>query len=231
LYEQGPQSAVALSARFGLTPAAVRRHLDALIEAGNVCETPERKIRGQVRRRGRPAKLFGLTDAGRASFPHAYDDLAVAALSYLRETGGEAAVTAFARARLAPMEQRYRKVLRGVAAKDRPARLAAALSADGYAASAEHAGTGVQVCQHHCPVSHVAADFPELCDAETEAFGRLLGTHVQRLATIARGDGVCTTHVPLAALEARGDVVTAGGDTLPVPLVPPVPPTSGKVDA
>jgi hypothetical protein len=24
----------------------------------------------------------------------------------------------------------------------------------------------------------------------------LLGTHVQRLATIAHGDGICTTHVP-----------------------------------
>jgi predicted ArsR family transcriptional regulator len=46
-------------------------------------------------------------------------------------------------------------------------------------------------------VQHVAEQFPEFCDAETEAFGRLLGTHVQRLATIAHGDGVCTTHVPL----------------------------------
>jgi len=25
---------------------------------------------------------------------------------------------------------------------------------------------------------------------------RLVGTHVQRLATIANGDGVCTTHIP-----------------------------------
>jgi hypothetical protein len=41
----------------------------------------------------------------------------------------------------------------------------------------------------------VAAEFPQLCEAETEAFGRLLGTPVQRLATIAHGDGVCTTHV------------------------------------
>jgi hypothetical protein len=41
----------------------------------------------------------------------------------------------------------------------------------------------------------VAAVFPQLCEAETEAFGRLLGTPVQRLATIAHGDGICTTHV------------------------------------
>jgi predicted ArsR family transcriptional regulator len=35
-----------------------------------------------------------------------------------------------------------------------------------------------------------------LCEAETEAFSKILGTHVQRLATIADGDGVCTTFVP-----------------------------------
>ena len=213
LYEHGPQSAVALSARFGLTPAAVRRHLDAMIAAGQVSQTPERRVRGKARGRGRPAKLFALTDSGRAAFPHSYDDLAVAALTYLRDTGGDAALTEFARRRLAPAEARYGAMLASSKPEDRPAGLAAALSADGYAASVEEAGTGVQVCQHHCPVAHVAADFPQLCEAETEAFGRLLGTHVQRLATIAHGDGVCTTHIPLH----------------PQAPATPAQPTSGKV--
>jgi predicted ArsR family transcriptional regulator len=81
--------------------------------------------------------------------------------------------------------------------------LAEALSADGYAASASGApaaGGGEQLCQHHCPVAHVAAEYSQLCEAETEAFGRLLGTPVRRLATIAHGDGVCTTHVTAPAL-------------------------------
>ena len=55
---------------------------------------------------------------------------------------------------------------------------------------------GEEVCQHHCPIAHVAAEFPELCEAETAAFSAILGTHVQRLATIAHGDGVCTTFIP-----------------------------------
>ena len=32
---------------------------------------------------------------------------------------------------------------------------------------------------------------------------RLVGTHVQRLATIANGDGVCTTHIPKTVRIAR----------------------------
>ncbi len=46
----------------------------------------------------------------------------------------------------------------------------------------------------------MAAEFPQLCEAETEAFSRLLGTPVQRLATIAHGDGICTTHVTAPTL-------------------------------
>ena len=37
----------------------------------------------------------------------------------------------------------------------------------------------------------------DLCEAETAIFSKTLGTHVQRLATIAHGDGVCTTYIPL----------------------------------
>jgi predicted ArsR family transcriptional regulator len=70
------------------------------------------------------------------------------------------------------------------------------MSADGYAAGVSQQGQGVQLCQHHCPVQHVAAEFPQLCDAETAAISKLLGVHVQRLATIAHGDGVCTTFIP-----------------------------------
>ena len=53
----------------------------------------------------------------------------------------------------------------------------------------------VERCQDR-PIAHVAAEFPQLCEAETEFFARTLGRHVQRLATIAHGDGVCTTNVP-----------------------------------
>jgi predicted ArsR family transcriptional regulator len=147
-----------------------------------------------VRRgRGRPARTYSLTEAGRNAFPHAYDDLANTALRYLRETGGDAMVNAFAEHRAAQIEAVIAPAVDG---PDRALALAGALTTQGYAATTERAGAGVQICQHHCPVAHVAAEFPELCEAETRAFERVLGTYVQRLATIAHGDGVCTTHIP-----------------------------------
>jgi len=88
------------------------------------------------------------------------------------------------------------------AAEEKVEALAEALTSEGYAASAHKVGSGGQLCQHHCPVAHVAAEFPQLCEAETRAFERLLGTHVKRLATIARGDAVCTTHIPSTSVAS-----------------------------
>ena len=188
----GPSTAATLSERLGLTPAAVRKHLDALLADGTVTTREQRTP--ALRGRGRPARLYALTDAGHAVGPAAYDDLATQALRFLSEHGGTEAVEQFAQTRVAELEERYADRLRDAA--DKPAALAEALSADGYAATTSAHGVGVQLCQHHCPVRHVAAEFPQLCDAETAALGRLLDVHVQRLATIAHGDGVCTTFIP-----------------------------------
>jgi predicted ArsR family transcriptional regulator len=60
-------------------------------------------------------------------------------------------------------------------------------------------------------VSHVAKEFPELCETEREAFADVLGTHVQRLATIVNGDCACTTHVPLNQEQKPAPRRTAHG--------------------
>ncbi len=211
ILEHGPVTAAALGERLGLTPAAVRRHLDALLAEGMI-EPRTARPRAQ-RGRGRPAKMFAITDAGRSAFVHAYDDLAGSALRFLAERLGGEAVSEFARAQVSGLVGRLEALMREVPADQRVRVLAEALSTEGYAASASATGKGgEQLCQHHCPVAHVAAQFPQLCEAETEAFARLLGTPVQRLATIANGDGVCTTHVSshaLAARHARPDLSTA----------------------
>jgi predicted ArsR family transcriptional regulator len=185
-----------LAERLTLTPAAVRRHLDHLVAAGAL-EAREPRTYG-ARGRGRPAKVFVLTDSGRDAFLQAYDDLAAGALRFLSESGGPDAVLEFARRRSADIEDRFRAVVADVGPSERAEALAVALTGDGYAASVRSSPIGEQICQHHCPVAHVAAEFPQLCEAETEVFARLLGRHVQRLATIAHGDGVCTTNVPPA---------------------------------
>ena len=222
ILELGPCTAATLGGRLGLTPAAIRRHLDNLIADGLI-ETRTARTYGN-RGRGRPAKVFVITDAGRSAFEHAYDDLATSALRFLERNYGPQAVAEFARQQVAETERRYAPVVAQAGdLRTRVQALAGALSADGYAAAAGPVPTGMtepgsgvvpsgqQICQHHCPVAHVAAEFPQLCEAETEAFGRLLDVPVRRLATIAHGDGICTTHVTCTGDRDKRSTNESGG--------------------
>ncbi|WIM68881.1 transcriptional regulator [Corynebacterium breve] len=198
LLKLGPSTAGELGEHLGLSAAGVRRHLDILVEEhlAENCEPPA--ITGQAPSRGRPAKTYRLTEHGREEFGHNYDHLALQALESLRQFGGDEAVRALAKSRI-------ETILEGVepagesddSVEETTRELAEVLDRHGYAATVTRAGMGIQICQHHCPVASVAAEHPELCEAEHEAISEIVGVHVQPLASIADGNGICTTNIPL----------------------------------
>lgn len=197
--EHNPASATLIAETLGLSAAGVRRHIDILVADGLIEQAPSPAT--GPRGRGRPAKSYRLTDRGRACFGHSYDHLATAALSALREAGGEQAVDAFARQRVADILGGITPVGEDVATQDVVKDVVRAFQRAGYAATINHNTGGVQICQHHCPISHVASDFPQLCAAEHEAVSKLLGQHTQPLATIADGNGICTTNIPITPVK------------------------------
>nr|WP_051988604.1 helix-turn-helix domain-containing protein [Kineosphaera limosa] len=200
----GPVTAAELAHRLDLTPTAVRRHLEWLTDSGDIAPS-ETAASGTRRGRGRPARHYVVTPAGHRRLDSDSADIATQALRFLARHSGPAAVEEFARERFAALEERYAVAVRqaGDDPRARVDALARELTADGFAATARPVGIdtpleGVQLCQGHCPMHRVAAEFPQLCDAETQAFARLLGVHVQRLATLSGGEHVCTTFVPSA---------------------------------
>lgn len=201
--EHGPITAAELGRRLGFTPAAVRRHLDRLEEDGliGVKDVPQKRARA-----GRPARHYVVDPTAQVRLGNENGRMAVQAIHMLREMGGQEAVKAFAQRRAAEQEERYRDAVKDVpAGVERADALAAALSEDDYVAftrvvdvsTGTHAMRSLQLCQAHCPVVDVAHDVPEICEAETEMFARLLDVDVRRLATMAAGGHVCTTHIPL----------------------------------
>ena len=215
LLESGSITAAEIGRDLGISAAGVRRHLDALVDGGDAEANPA--AAWQQAGRGRPAKRYRLTPAGRAKLEHTYDDLASAAMRQLREIGGDEAVQSFAR-------RRIDTILAGVPAAESEddvavaaEGVAGALTRAGYATTTTRVGgpvQGIQICQHHCPVSHVAEEFPELCEAERQAISEVLGTHVQRLASIANGDCACTTHVPLTLTPLSATPLSALNQSL-----------------
>lgn len=202
LAEHGPSTAAAIAHALGISAAAVRRPLRALQDAGLV-QALDRAPYGPDPdpRRGRPSQVFTLTAAGRAACDQAYDTLALEALRFMARREGRDAVAAFA-------AERAERLVAGVREADTVTvqDLADHLSAEGFAATVEPlARDGAQLCMHHCPVVDAAGEFPELCEAETAALGAVLGRHVTRLATLAHGDGICTTLIPGVNDDPSGD--------------------------
>ena len=168
LLKHSPLSASDIGDHLGLSAAGVRRHLDNLVEDELAEIIPTRPHPGGGRGRGRPAK-------GRAHFGHDYDSLAALAITALRDAGGDEAVRQFARDRIAAILEDVVPAGSTEESIEATARaLMDAFSAHGYATTVHNAGGGVQICQHHCPISHVASEFPELCEAEHEAIAELL---------------------------------------------------------
>ena len=125
-------------------------------------------------------------------------------MQFLAAHGGPDAIAAFARQRAdGIVAGREQQLAEAPDLESKVAVLAEAFSAAGYAASIERIGSGEQLCQHHCPVAHVAEKFPQLCEAEMAMITRSLGSYAQRLATIARGDSFCTTFIPTPKVPAR----------------------------
>lgn len=212
----GPITAKELAERFGLTSAAVRRHLSALESEGII---EEHRSAGRPRGRGRPSKSYVLSASAHEELGSEYDDLAMLALAELSRRGGSEALTQLADARVAPWEEEFARRIRAVqeAGEDvtrtrKVAILASLLSEKGYAATVRPVTVTVpstqksgrprtvetaQLVQGHCPIQDVAGRHPELCEAETQALARMAGAPVQRLATLAGGAHACTTHIPL----------------------------------
>ena len=196
LLTHGTATTVELARELNLSPQAVRRSLGALQEAGLV-HVHDKVPFGPspTKRRGRPSSSYSLSDQGRKLLRQSYNDLALESLEFLERTYGRQAVREFA-------SERAHRIITGKTIPE----LVEALNAEGYEATFDHAGVSGQLCQHHCPVVEAAKAYPELCEEETRALGESLGAHPTRLATLAQGDPICTTLIPLHNLgSAQSD--------------------------
>ncbi|WP_209373100.1 helix-turn-helix transcriptional regulator [Brevibacterium renqingii] len=203
--DEGPITASSLAKALDLTPAAIRRHLDALETEGLI---EVRELAGKQAGRGRPARHYVVTAAGHDSVSHSYDELAVNILRYMEDRHGKSAVEGFTEDLVARLRDRLGPELDkrgGTTVASRSRALATALTREGYAASATPVAAGtpleaMQLCQGHCPIQAVAAEFPEICEAELAMFSDYLRVDVRRLSSLAQGDHVCTTHIPTSEL-------------------------------
>jgi predicted ArsR family transcriptional regulator len=188
LKTSGAMSSQDLSKRLGITPMAVKLQLYDLESEGVVCAEPG------PRSRGRPSKLWKLTEAADEFFPNSHAALSRDILVGIRKTLGAKALDQVLEARAAEQYERYANELRScttLAAKVE--RLAHLRSEDGYMACVETIDSTITLVENHCPICSAAKECVKLCSGELELFQKALGSKVvvERTEHIVSGARRC----------------------------------------
>ncbi|WP_300376284.1 metalloregulator ArsR/SmtB family transcription factor [Henriciella sp.] len=169
----GPQSAKSLAESLGVTPMAVRLHLYELAEEGLVEETA--KPQG----RGRPTKIWSLTDAAARAFPDAHQGLALEMIDSIREMFGNEGLEKVIDRHSESQLTIYKEAMSGLKAPAaRVKRLAELRSREGYMAHAAEDGADWLLIENHCPICSAAKACTQLCANELDVFQEALGSNL-----------------------------------------------------
>lgn len=175
----GPQSAASLAESLGVTAMAVRLHLYDLAEEGLIEETS--KPQG----RGRPTKIWSLTDKAARIFPDAHQGLALEMIESIRDMFGEEGLAKVIDRHSETQLAAYSSELSSLTNPgERVRRLAELRTQEGYMAAAAEDGDDWLLIENHCPICSAATACTRLCKNELEVFQTALGKDV----TVSRED-------------------------------------------
>ncbi len=181
LKREGEQSSSALGAALGLTPMAARLHLYELEAEGLVT------ARAEAKGRGRPTKLWMLTEEAARVFPDAHQGLAVDMIKSVEELFGAEGLARLVKKHGDRQRAAYGEKLKSAkSVGERVKRLAKARSGEGYMAEAKKDGRDWLLIENHCPICSAAKACTGLCAGELKVFQDVLGEGV----TIAREEHI-----------------------------------------
>jgi predicted ArsR family transcriptional regulator len=176
-----------------ITEAAVRQHIDVLVDRGLV----ERRALPRTRAgRGRSPLEWVVTAEGDSLFADRHGQLTVELLGAIRDALGPDGLDRVIDSRADQQLEAYRAVVpaAGTATLEQRVRaLARQRTAEGYMADVHRDAEGLVLVEHHCPICTAATACPGFCRSELELFRDTLGPDVaiERTAHILAGDVRC----------------------------------------
>lgn len=189
----GAQSATAIATDLGVSPMAIRQHLQDL--------QAQKWVKYEEERRpvGRPVKLWQLTQASMQLFPDHHADLSVTLLQGVQQVFGTEGLEALIRDRLQQQTHTYAAQLPTAGSwQDRVLALATLRSQEGYMAEViPESPETLLLVENHCSICAAAQTCQRLCEAELEVFSRLLEPHLklERIEHILQGDRRCVYRI------------------------------------
>ena len=187
LKTRGPQSAAALGEQLQMTSMGARQHLMTLESEGWVSFSDE------ARGRGRPVRLWQLTEQAWQRFPDTHGELTLQLIDDVRQLFGEEGMEQLIARREQQMLHRYQARLTQPALADRLAELKVMRSLEGYMADMSQEEDGSWLWwESHCPICSAARACRGFCRSELAMFRALLApAEVEREQYLLEGDNRC----------------------------------------
>jgi predicted ArsR family transcriptional regulator len=207
LKAEGRMSVDGIACAVGVSKVGIRRHLDLLSRDGLVSfETEQRE-------RGRPGRVYFLTDKAELLFPNSYKALALGVIQKVGVVFGPQAVSTVLRKQADEASKSLKADVHGLSFQKRVKRLSILVDERGYNVSVRRLRDGSYSWkQRNCPLLAVANVYCQLCDDELRVYKDLLEAEVVRDCRIAAGAKSCDYRI------FRPDQPTQGaGDDRPAP--------------
>ena len=182
----------------GVSKVGIRRHLDLLSRDGLVAfETEQHE-------RGRPGRVYFLTDKAELLFPNSYKALALGVIQKVGVVFGPKAVNTVLRRQADDASKSLKADVQGLAFEKKVKTLSVLVDERGYNVSLRKLGDGsFSWKQRNCPMLAVANVYCQLCDDELRTYRDLLETEVVRDCRIAAGARSCDYRIFRPDREAR----------------------------
>ncbi len=191
LKSRGPQTAKDIAAAFSMTVMGAHKVLGVLADAGLV-----RHI-DVASGRGRPCRVFSLTEAGHGRFPNRHAELNAELIGIIRAEFGQDGLDRLIAEREARQKARYAGT-KEASLTDKVVLLAEARALEGYMAHAERLDDGsLLLVEDHCPICAAASACPGFCRSELDIFRDVLGSEaeVTREEHLMSGGRRCTYRI------------------------------------
>jgi predicted ArsR family transcriptional regulator len=176
-----------LCGKLGISPTAVRQHLDSLEAGGRI----ERKLIKQ--KRGRPKFVYSLTEDGEATLPKAYSEFLERLMDELIEYEGIAGIKRLLVRAAKRNAARYRGRFEGKPLEERVNLICEILNEQGAYAEAKKIDGKFEINVYNCLLYNVAKKYaPVVCEYDATLLETLLGKRIKKIRSKTTGEKCCS---------------------------------------
>lgn len=182
----GRLSITEMAKKLSITDMAVRRHIHSLERDDFVQSIMNRQTKG------RPSKIYELSQKGEELFPKRYKQLSMELLHELKLAGQESLIAELFLRRKKRLLEKHESETSGKSFSEKLYALKELQASEGFMPEMTNVNGVIHFKEFNCPYVEAAKEFKQICTSERELMKELLQTDSVKVAScMAEGESCC----------------------------------------